>query len=86
MIKCYRKRPVEVRALVFDGTNQNEVKQFCGNWCIVDNITNELRLKTLEDRKDTSHYVSVGDVIIEGAHGEYYACKPDIFEKTYEEI
>lgn len=27
--------------------------------------------------------VTDGDFIIEGVEGEYYACKPDIFEKTY---
>lgn len=28
--------------------------------------------------------VTDGDFIIEGVEGEHYACKPDIFEKTYE--
>lgn len=28
--------------------------------------------------------VTPGDYIIRGVHGEHYACKPDIFEKTYE--
>lgn len=27
---------------------------------------------------------SVGDFIIKGVNGEFYPCKPDIFEKTYE--
>lgn len=30
------------------------------------------------------HYVSPGDWIITGVKGEHYACKPDIFEMTYE--
>lgn len=30
--------------------------------------------------------VSDGDWIIQGVFGEYYPCKPDIFEKTYELI
>jgi hypothetical protein len=29
---------------------------------------------------------SVGDFIIKGVKGEYYPCKPDIFEATYEKI
>lgn len=29
---------------------------------------------------------SVGDYIIKGVNGEFYPCKPDIFEKTYEEV
>jgi hypothetical protein len=29
---------------------------------------------------------SVGDWIIKGVKGEFYPCKPDIFESTYEEV
>lgn len=28
--------------------------------------------------------VTKGDYIIKGVNGEFYPCKPDIFEKTYE--
>lgn len=27
-----------------------------------------------------------GDFIIKGVNGEFYPCKPDIFEKTYEAV
>jgi hypothetical protein len=41
-----------------------------------------LIIKTLEgDMK-----ANIGDYIIKGVNGEYYPCKPDIFEKTYEEV
>lgn len=42
----------------------------------------ELFIKTLEG----IHHASVGDYIIQGVNGEIYPCKPDIFEKTYDEI
>jgi hypothetical protein len=29
---------------------------------------------------------SVGDFIIKGVKGEFYPCKPDIFEATYESV
>ena len=29
---------------------------------------------------------SIGDYIIRGIKGEYYPCKPDIFEMTYEPV
>ena len=32
------------------------------------------------------HFVSPGDFIITGVKGERYACKPDIFEMTYEKV
>lgn len=37
-------------------------------------------IKTLEGRHD----ITVGDWIIKGVKGEFYPCKPDIFEMTYE--
>jgi hypothetical protein len=31
-----------------------------------------------------NHLARLGDWIIKGVAGEFYPCKPDIFEKTYE--
>jgi hypothetical protein len=39
-------------------------------------------IDTLED----GHNVCPGDWIIKGVKGEFYPCKPDIFELTYEEV
>lgn len=41
-----------------------------------------LYIKTLEG----DMHVSVGDWIIQGVQGEFYPCKSDIFEKTYEAV
>lgn len=43
-------------------------------------------IKTLEDTQDGAHFVCPGDWIITGVNGEHYACKPDIFEQTYEPV
>lgn len=46
-------------------------------------------------REDKGFYISTlegemkasfGDYIIKGVNGEFYPCKPDIFEKTYEKV
>jgi hypothetical protein len=39
-----------------------------------------LQIKTLEGTLTAS----IGDWIIRGVNGEFYPCKPDIFDKTYE--
>jgi hypothetical protein len=39
-------------------------------------------IQTLEG----DHIVTPGDWIITGVKGEHYACKPDIFEATYERL
>ena len=31
-------------------------------------------------------HASVGDWIITGIRGEQYPCKPDVFDRTYEEV
>lgn len=36
------------------------------------------------DTLEGGHIVCPGDWIITGVQGEFYPCKPDIFEKTYE--
>ena len=38
------------------------------------------------DTLEGKHIVSPGDYIIKGVKGEFYPCKPDIFEATYEKI
>lgn len=48
-----------------------------------DDNGNTLKVKTLEG---TSYDVTTSDVIIRGVKGEYYPCKKDIFEETYETI
>ena len=40
----------------------------------------DLSIQTLEGTMQASR----GDYIIKGVNGEFYPCKPDIFEKTYE--
>lgn len=39
-------------------------------------------IKTLEGEM----HVSPGDWVIRGVQGEFYPCKPDIFEQTYEPV
>lgn len=30
--------------------------------------------------------ISKGDYVVNGVDGDFYPCKPDIFEKTYEPV
>lgn len=41
-----------------------------------------LKIRTLEG----DHFASIGDWIIKGIKGEFYPCKPEIFEMTYEPV
>lgn len=85
MIKTYIKKPLTVQAVQWMGDNTNEIIDFGGtvNGCNTISDIGEcyLVVRTLEgDLK-----ISLGDYVIRGTSGEYYPCKPDIFEKIYEE-
>lgn len=82
--KRYRKRPVEVEALKLDPQNAFDVlDQVGGELEMTDYGTpTALLIPTLEGIMRAE----VGDYIIRGVEGEYYACKPGIFEKTYEKV
>lgn len=76
----YIKKPVEVEAIQFTGDNiEKNIKPFLGKSKYTIN-NNSIIISTLEgDMK-----CSKNDYIIKGVNGEFYPCKPDIFEKTYE--
>lgn len=48
----------------------------------IDPATGLLKIRTLEGDMT----VEVGDYVIRGVYGEFYPCKPDIFEATYEAV
>ena len=77
--------------LEFMGKNVNTKLQIsCDKFDDYVRIANKegLEIKTLEDGDDgrVIHVASVGDYIIKGIKGEFYPCKPDIFEQTYEGV
>ena len=83
MIKKYRKKPVVIEAIQWTGRNDIEVCDFLANSesCFEYNA-GKITIETLEGEMA----VSVGDFVIKGIRGECYPCKPDIFNKTYEEV
>jgi len=90
----YRKKPVVIEAVQLIDSNFEEVEKFVGYKDEhmrsykneVDFMKKEdptgLSIKTLEGIM----IAKVGDFVIKGVNGEFYPCKPDIFEKTYEVV
>ena len=80
----YRKKPVIVEAVQYDGTRESLLKiaqlQQAPSWLKVDG--DDLLIPTLEGVMRAK----VGDYVIKGVKGELYPCKPDIFEQTYEPV
>lgn len=84
----YRKKPVIIEAFEYDA-NKMEEANYVPTWVLTalrESIMyfrdNNLYIRTLEG----DMHVSLGDYIIKGVKGEIYACKPDIFEQTYEPV
>ena len=78
----YRKKPVVIEAM---GPLTHENGAAIARWCggtYADDDLGSLAIDTLEGRMT----VQLGDYVIRGVQGEFYACKPGIFAATYEEV
>ena len=82
----FRKKPVEIEAVQWRGSNPLLPEMFMkGSGAYLDKSNpqlGEIVIPTLEGIMRAS----VDDWIIKGVNGEFYPCKPDIFQKTYEEV
>ena len=87
----YRKKPVVIEAIQWDGLNLEEIRRFVGSSLVYEIFDAawkagagqpvvDMKIKTLEGEMQ----VGRGDYIIKGVCGEFYPCKPDIFKETYE--
>lgn len=76
----YRKKPVVIEAVLYSGENGQEIGLFVGE--ADRNDGNQFLIHTLEGTMSADP----GDYIIRGVQGEFYPCKPDIFEQTYERV
>ena len=85
MMAKYRKKPIVIEAIQFIDTPERleELSKFIDNQPLRVDYKNPnkpvLKLQTEGER-----IASIGDYIIKGVKGEFYPCKPDIFEMTYE--
>ena len=83
MVKKYVKKPIVVEAVQYIGINANECNKFCPT--LKADIDRDTRHKTVSvPTLEGDMIVSDGDSIIKGIGGEFYLCKPDIFQSTYD--
>ena len=84
----YRKKPVVIEAVQFDGTLQSvdgfmpyDAFEYRPSYHMpTGSAPSSLTIQTLEGAMTANHW----DYIIKGVNGEFYPCKPDIFAKTYD--
>ena len=96
MIKKYVKKPVQIEAIQLKEDNIIEVFNFLDETNYKETKSAEeledfsqmmlkqgyIEIETLEGMM----IANFGDYIIKGIKGEFYPCKPDIFQQTYEEV
>lgn len=80
----FRKKPVEIKAMQYAHPPDAEkiVRWMGGGRLDIDGGSGKILIRTLEGTMTASP----GDWIIKGVQGEFYPCKPDIFEETYEPV
>jgi len=82
----YRKKPVVIEAELLSWENRERVAAWCDGKVAEQAPSGNVyapgivSIETLEG----TMWASAGDWIIKGVQGEFYPCKPDIFDATYE--
>ena len=89
MFKKYRKKPVVIRAMQWDGNIDyfiDSIKQMGAFIKIATTFSLTNNSELLIDTLEGVMTADIGDWIIIGVNGELYPCKDNIFKKTYEEV
>lgn len=82
----FRKKPVIIDAVQWTGENGKEIHEFCPVARRANAIAHPSKTLLFIETLEGTMQAKPNDWIIKGVAGEFYSCKPDIFEKTYERI
>lgn len=82
----FRKKPIVIEAIQYVGSNSEQIDRWMQSHGAeptpIPEWRQPLEIKTLEG----TMLANVGDWIIKGVKDEFYPCKPDVFEATYEAV
>lgn len=85
-MKNYKKRPIIIQAVKWEGNNFDEVQELDYN------PSNRVRQSNVEEGKllivtlEGIMTATLGDWVVRGVEGELYPCKPSVFDSTYEDV
>lgn len=74
----FTKKPITIEAQQY--TRNGLQAEIVAKWCNGRQTDDGCIIETLEG----DHLAQYGDWIIKGIKGEFYPCKPDIFNATYD--
>lgn len=80
----YRKKAVDIEARKINMANIDQIADWCGGMVDrrEDNYKPTIKILTLEGVMRAN----LDDWVIKGVAGEFYPCRDDIFQKTYEKV
>lgn len=81
----FRKKPVTVEAYQLGTRNMEQLEEWCHGSIKGTKLPLNQRCIDIETLEGEMR-ANIGDWIIKGVKGEFYPCKPDIFETTYEPV
>ena len=87
----YRRIPVVIEAIVWNGENVKEVKEFAGARAKIHYQYTSLAPDTPEvivvlDAPEGEMHINKGYYIIKDVNGETHGCHPEVFKKLYEVV
>ena len=87
----FRKKPVEIEAVQWNGDNFRAVHDFTGEqfYTLGPDERDEdpdATAQVFDELHSTWVLVYDGDWIIKGIKGEFYPCRDEVFQETYEEV
>lgn len=90
-VRRFRKRPIEIEAIRFDGTNHDTIHAFTGGrfWAIDPRDREgdpDILAQVYEVLHSTWVGVKVGDWIARGIRGEFYPIDDAVMADTYEAV
>lgn len=82
--QTYRKKPVEIEAMRLTADNPKDVCDWINRHRTGLRIGYDHTGAVLVETLEGVMRADIGDWVIRGVQGEFYPCKPNIFEQTYE--
>ncbi len=82
----YRKRPVVIEAAHLNDSNAAGIAAWSGGVMRGGPGGGSKGAHIIIHTLEGDHLAMPGDFVIKGVQGEFYPCKPDIFEATYEAV
>ena len=85
-VRAYCKKPEKIIAIQNDGSIECFGAICSSKFGIVGNATRNADGTIDIETIIGAMRANVGDFVVRGSHGEFYPCKPDVFEAVYEEV